>query len=194
MCGVSNMSSGQKVGLPIQTLITNHAPKPEIRSRHVTRSNLIEISPINVIENNRKKSNNKSAVLGKQGINVSNLKHISVDKNDKLKQKWLKCAFINSRSVRNKTIVINDTVVEKDIDLLFLSETWLGKQDDDAVIAALKPDGYDFVHVPRPNKQGGGVAFLHKSQIKLKLQSNKKYQIFECIEALATSNGYTARI
>ena len=42
MCGVSNMSSGQKVGLPIQILITNHAPKPEIRSRHVARSSLIE--------------------------------------------------------------------------------------------------------------------------------------------------------
>ena len=80
-------------------------------------------------------------------------------------------------------------MTEKDIDLLFLSETWLGKQDDDAVIAAIKPIGYEFMHIPRSGKQGGGVAFLHKSQIKLKLQNNKRFQTFESIEALATFNG-----
>ena len=58
MFGVSNTDFGQKVGQPITSLITNRKHIPGIKSGHVTRSNLIEISPIDVVQNNRKKSDN----------------------------------------------------------------------------------------------------------------------------------------
>ena len=90
MCGALNTEYGQHIGQPITTLITNRSQTPGIRSGRVSRTNLIEISPINVIENNRKKSNNsrmqnsysldsKTAVLGKQGALPSNLKHVFIE-------------------------------------------------------------------------------------------------------------------
>ena len=136
----------------------------------------------------------KTADSGQQGAKLSNLTHININRENFSKQKLLKCASLNARSIRNKTLNINDTVVERDIDILFLSETWLGKDDDDAVIASIKPDGYDFIHHPRLGQEGGGVAILFRQSIKIQLQDHKSYSTFESIEALATVKGHTIRI
>ena len=72
------------------------------------------------------------------------------------------------RSVKNKALSVTDMVISRYIDILALTETWLGAIDDHA-IHELVLRGYEFHAVSRSGgKRGGGVAVLHKSGLKLK--------------------------
>ena len=50
---------------------------------------------------------------------------------------------INVRSVKNKAISVSDLVISRDIDILALTETWLGSAIDVHVINTLVPCGYE---------------------------------------------------
>ena len=54
---------------------------------------------------------------------------------------------INVRSVKNKAISVSDLVISRDIDILALTETWLGSAIDAYVINTLVPCGY--IHVDK---------------------------------------------
>ncbi|XP_072039338.1 uncharacterized protein [Amphiura filiformis] len=73
----------------------------------------------------------------------------------------------NATSVGNKTNYICDYVLEGDVDILFLVETWLFSEEY-AVIQELKPMGYSFLNFSRGSKtRGGGIGILYKSTLNL---------------------------
>ena len=74
----------------------------------------------------------------------------------------------NARSVRNKSLQICDYVLNKDVDLMLFTETWLA-EDDNVVIGELTPPGYSFINVPRREATGGGIGALYKSNLNLSL-------------------------
>ena len=43
----------------------------------------------------------------------------------KRKQKYLRSALINARLIKNKATEINDFITSKELDLIFITETWL---------------------------------------------------------------------
>ena len=51
---------------------------------------------------------------------------------------------INVRSVKNKATYVADLVSSHDIDILALTETWLGSVVDNHVMGQLVPEGYKF--------------------------------------------------
>ena len=64
---------------------------------------------------------------------------------------------INFRLLNSRSI-LKDFVVDKDIDLLALTETWLRPGNIDCVESGdLCPTGYDFIHIPRESRGGGVV-------------------------------------
>ena len=72
--------------------------------------------------------------------------------------------IFNAQSVRNKRLLIKDFIIENDVDIFALSETWLHPYDrDDQVIGDLIPDGHSFNHVPRQLSNGGGVGIPVKN-------------------------------
>ena len=80
----------------------------------------------------------------------------------------LKFAQLNARSAVGTTLVdtpslIQAYIIDHNIDLLALSETWLRPDSLPSTINSLLPDGYTFMHVPRPEGRGGGVAFIYRS-------------------------------
>ena len=76
--------------------------------------------------------------------------------------------LLNSRSVKNKSRVPKDFVVDKDIDLLALTETWLRPGNIDcAEIGDLCLTCYDFIHIPRRSR-GGSVGLLFKESLNVK--------------------------
>ena len=92
-----------------------------------------------------------------------------------------KLALLNARSVRNKTDVITDYIHEHDLDIVALTEPWLtNDQKDTANIRKLTPDGYNFVHFPRSDRQGGGVGVLFKSCLTLILSRPWQASSFQC--------------
>ncbi len=73
--------------------------------------------------------------------------------------------LMNARSIRNKAQYIRDYVLDNRLDIVGITETWLGRDDDTLKIADLVPGGYHFSSVPRSERDGGGIGLLHKSSI-----------------------------
>ena len=95
----------------------------------------------------------------------------------------MKCGLLNARSVCNrKSVLLYDLIVEKDFDVLFITESWLKKGCDD-VINSLLPAGYDVIKKSRKGRSGGGVMVVYKEKITLtKLKSSTKPSSFELME------------
>ena len=65
--------------------------------------------------------------------------------------------LLNAQSVCNKTAALSDYILEHDLDIVALTETWLSNTDKHKkTIGELSLPGYDFYHVPRLNRSGGG--------------------------------------
>ena len=110
-----------------------------------------------------------------------------------LKQKLVTFCLMNSKSVRNKTESITDYIIEKDIDMCAFTETWLNDQDH-VKIGELIPPGYSFIHVPRPERQGGGVGLLYKSNLDIRSVHSDKLDSFEHQELLLVSGTVSFRV
>ena len=77
----------------------------------------------------------------------------------------LNLGLVNARSIRNKTDLLIDHVIDADIDLLAITETWLSPEEsEDKTIKDVTTDGYKFEHVPRKNRRGGAIGFLYRSK------------------------------
>ena len=77
---------------------------------------------------------------------------------------YVNVALLNARSQCNKALQINEYFVEYKWDALAITEMWLKKTGDEAVIADVTPPGYLFQHVVRSLRRGGGgggVVLLH---------------------------------
>ena len=75
----------------------------------------------------------------------------------------LKIFYTNIRSALNKVDILENYLYMKDIDLFFLTETWLTSKVNDAVIC---PRNYNIVRNDRISR-GGGVAVLYKDSFKV---------------------------
>jgi exonuclease III len=87
----------------------------------------------------------------------------------------------NARSIGNKTTQTYDYVLEQDVDVFLLTETWR-KSTDHPIIAEVTPVGYSFINVHRDDSQerGGGIGILYKSGLEFSLSPiNFKPETFE---------------
>ena len=84
------------------------------------------------------------------------------------KDDGLRVCCINAQSCRNKALAIADHIIEHNIDVMAICETWLKYKRDTSVIKDMLPNGYSIEHTPRPIGKGGGVAIIHRSSLKLR--------------------------
>ena len=54
--------------------------------------------------------------------------------------------YVNTQSCRNKTLAIFDHILENDLDIMALCETWLKPSTDANMINDLTPVGYAIKH------------------------------------------------
>ena len=66
--------------------------------------------------------------------------------------KQLTLFSLNCSSVTNQALSVADLVSARDIDILSMTETWLGTSADDQVFSELVPPGYNILHVARLDK------------------------------------------
>ena len=93
----------------------------------------------------------------------------------------LNCALWNVTSMVHKTDTIMEHILDRDADIVFLTETWL-TSDCNHVTAMVKTYGYELLHCRRKNRQketGGGVGVLVKQTIKRKQLKTKMFSSFE---------------
>ena len=77
---------------------------------------------------------------------------------------------------------IADLVISRNIDILAITEIWLGNSTDAQVLSALKPPGHDVLQVSRSDKRGGGVAVLFKEALSVKLLTSTIDDVFTQFE------------
>ena len=75
-----------------------------------------------------------------------------------------KLGLVNARSLRNKINQFIHYSITEDLDICFITETWL-KDTDTVEIASLLPPGYDFINFERKKRVGGGIGTFYKSEI-----------------------------
>ena len=121
--------------------------------------------------------------LPQRSRNVHNLITLPLCKQvSKTRDQGVRVCYVNAQSCRNKTLAIADHILDNQLDMMAISETWLKSSRDSNVIKDIVPNGYCIKHTPRPTGKGGGVAIIHKSEIVLHKQDTDAFRSFEHIE------------
>lgn len=134
-------------------------------------------------ENNYATFLSHSSLSKQQYVNFNNL--TLVPRNppiSKCSSNDFEFCLLNARSIRNKTVIIKDLVVDKNIDILAITETWLRPSGDEICIGDLCPTGYGFLHVPRIDSVGGGVGLLFKESLRIKTKAEHQFKSFEYMD------------
>ena len=126
-----------------------------------------------------------------------NLVNIELQKDSTVSQ-HLQFTLFNTRSIDNKAMYLKDFVVDHEIDLLALTETWLDSMDNQTpnTINELCPSGYALIHVPwLSDTHGGGVGLLYNKCYKMEQQQHvPRYSSFKYMETLLRSPTTVLRI
>ena len=91
----------------------------------------------------RNDSNYRTSTLNLTNLLRINKTHVHSEENK------LSFTLLNPRSVKNKTLSINDFILDNNIDLLALTETWLGTNIDKTVLSELTPNTHKIHCVSR---------------------------------------------
>ena len=105
-------------------------------------------------------------------------------------------ASFNAQSVKGNDIAckrceISTFIKDNDVDLFFVTETWLSAQGDEAKTVELAPSGFDVKSFPRQSRsRGGGIATEYKStlssNITLKTNFDFTHTSSEVVQASTT--------
>ena len=81
----------------------------------------------------------------------------------------IKAALLNACSLRNKSNLVADYICINEMNLMFITESWLHCDDpvDVIVLKESTPDGYTYLSFPRTNRKGSGIAIIYKSPIPI---------------------------
>ena len=85
----------------------------------------------------------------------------------------------NIQSLKPKIDVILHYILEHKVDICFITETWISKNEDLQYIKAnLKLQGYHILSCERENRKGGGLACIFNENLKMKAPKSQKYESF----------------
>ena len=94
----------------------------------------------------------------------------------------LRMATLNSRSVVNKSAVINNHILENKIDILCITETWINDGEfSNSLLSSSIPSNYvlsQYYGRPRPFR-GGGVAIINRKSVHHTHVSTPVFSTFE---------------
>ena len=136
-----------------------------------------------------KKKTSRGFRGGKRKNGVGHSKKILHQKNG-----FLTIGLLNVRSSIKKALIINDLIIEKSLDILVITETWLHEGGDEPAIRDMTPAGYVFFHRPRSSGQsGGGLAVIHRSSITVRLCKVITFTSFECLNFTISHGKLTVR-
>ena len=81
---------------------------------------------------------------------------------------------LNCRSTNHKIPVIHDLITNRNLDVLFLSETWFTSDTPQSILLDVAPAGYAAVHVVRPTgpgkpKRGGELAAVFRESVAVRV-------------------------
>ncbi len=158
-------------------------PKP-----HDTLSERINAGYIPVISSQRPYVNNNKHRHNtvSPGIDFTSLIQIPCTDIPQEQSNGLSISLINARSVNNKATVLCEQILEKNVDIMTITETWL-KSNSESVTSDLCPEGYSFIGASRKSSKasrGGGLAAIYKSTLDMQVIPSDAYKSFEHLSIL----------
>ena len=109
----------------------------------------------------------------------------------------LRLATLNSRSVVNKSAVINNHILENKIDILCITETWINEGEfSNSLLSSLIPFNYvlsQYYGRPRPFR-GGGVAMINHKSVHHTHVSTPVFSTFECVGSVINSSNSSFKL
>ena len=147
-------------------------------SRGVNTNNLIEINTgylKNYIYNNISTHYYSNRQIG---VNLGNLIAIPLVSEAFNRSSSLTISCINAQSLRNKTHLFVDNILDSNCDICLVTETWFSNSDT-VLKTECTPASYNLYDVCRENRRGGGTALLCKDYFKPILRKSDNLQTFE---------------
>ena len=111
---------------------------------------------------------------GKRGVDPSLLCPIQRSTD----QSHIKTELLNVQSLSNKSSLVHDHILDKDIDLMCLTETWHQPEVFSSLNEACPP-GYSYLQRARCTGRGGGLAVIYRDTLKLSPLSLPDVSSFE---------------
>ena len=117
------------------------------------------------------------------GVNKNNLVNVEITRNNAtvLQRSNTRLALVNSRSIKNKDLMLHQHLVEKEIDICVVTETWLGQTDSNKIwyeSTVLNRNEFQLFPSNRQGRRGGGIALVTKANIKTKLLDEGQLNTF----------------
>ena len=109
----------------------------------------------------------------------------------------LRIATLNSRSVLNKSAIINNHILENKIDILCITETWINDgQFTNSLLSSLLPPYYILsLYYGRPHtSRCGGVAIINQKSVHHTFVSTLVFSTFEYIGSIITSKNNSFKL
>ena len=107
--------------------------------------------------------------------------------------KCIRFGCLNARSICNKVPAVLELLIDENIDVCFLTESWL-KINDKAKFSEIREFGFEIISAPRKGR-GGGVGFLYNpSKVLLKRNKVSTYVSFEVLKAVVKGKDELIRL
>ena len=92
---------------------------------------------------------------------IDNIQQCAQTKRKQSQLRYINVCVVDCCSIRNKLTDVLDHVNDHKSDIVTITESWLSS-DNCTVSQECADYDYKRCHIPRPNRKGGGVAFLIK--------------------------------
>ena len=116
-----------------------------------------------------------------QWVDFNNLINIYIENRPKRDiANDLSLMLANVQSIKSKTELVLDYLLDSKVDIAVLTETWLSDDDEIRLKASdLNQHGYKMLHQNRPKHQGGGLDIICKSHLQVKQLDSGSKSSFE---------------
>ena len=127
----------------------------------------------------------RMAKLKNRSVNMANNIKIQMA-NDHISQHriMLQLSTINCQSVKSKEDQIIQHILDNNIDLVVLTETWLKETDRDRLwlqACSFNKDNYSIAAVNRCERPGGGIALVYSRAVQVKMEKSGQKRSFEYV-------------
>ena len=188
---IMNTDVKHKNIIPVRITRRTKVNSQHYTGRHTSFSNLVDASERSSHNAHYTKSNNFHYTLHSR--NVNNLKQIEICRQKEMK---LRFAVWNARSIAKKAAIVCDIIQSNKLEILAITESWLGKNTDDSSITEIlnRLKTYSFVHVSRESGKGGGVGVFYSKQLSITMNSDNVFKSFEHINLNVVSGKLNTRL